>query len=75
MISHEHKSIRQVGEDDVEKPRWCVHVVQVLYDETVVNTVECLAKINASSKHSMRLSLIPCGVDKVEEFDQIMCYR
>ena len=49
-----------------------MHIIEVLYDEAVVNPVERFTKIDAPSQHSMGLSIVPCGVYKVKQFYQIM---
>ena len=51
-----------------------MHVKQILYDERVVNSVEGLAEINAWSKNSMRLPEVKSGVDKVQEFNEVVSY-
>ena len=52
-----------------------MHVVEVLYDQTMVHPVESLAEVDASSQDSMWLTLVPCSVNKVEQFYQIMGNR
>ena len=45
-----HLTVRQIGYDNVEQPCRDMHEIEVLNDEGVFDTIECLAKINACCK-------------------------
>ena len=51
-----------------------MHIKKILNDERMINSVEGLAEIHTGSKNSMRLPEVKDGVDKVREFDEVMCY-
>ena len=74
LVSQVHGPIREVRYNNVEEPCRCMHIIQILYDKRVVNSVEGLAEINACSKNSMRLPEVKSGVDKVQEFDEVVSY-
>ena len=49
-----------------------MHIIQVLYDQTVVNSIERFTEIYAGSQDSMGLPEIKGGMDKVEKLDQVV---
>ena len=49
-----------------------MHIIQVLYDQTVVNSIERFTEIYTGSQDSMGLPEIKGGMDKVEKLDQVV---
>ena len=73
-VGHGHGSSRQVGAQDRQNPPRSVHVIKVLDDMEMGNSVEGLVEVNEDCKDSMRLIEIKGGVNIVQEPDQIMHY-
>ena len=46
--------------------------MQILNDQSVVNSIESLGQINQGEDHSMRYGSVHEGVDEVEETDEIV---
>ena len=49
--------------------------MQVLNDQGVVNSVECLGEIDEGKNHSSGLGSVNVGVDEMEKTDQVVRYQ
>ena len=42
-----------------------MHIIQVLYDQRMVQLIKILANVNTGSQYSMRLPQVQCGINKM----------
>ena len=51
-----------------------MHVIQILYDQSMVNSVESFAEIYAGCQYCMWVLEVQGSMNKVQEFDQVVGY-
>ena len=69
MVLKDHTSSSKIRDKDLQKPSRNIHIMEVLYDQGVVNPVKGLGEINESEYNSIGNCLVNSCMDEVEKSD------
>ena len=72
MVSEDHVPTRKIGDQNLQRPSWNLHIIQILNNKRVVNSVKCLGEIYECHDNSMRFIFVNSGMDEVQESDQVV---